>query len=91
MNDLSFNEFAIEWVRGDEIATVTACSYSKLKSKLLKYAESHPEECKILHINSDGSICAHVPVKWVKVSPPRTMSEEQRAAAGERLNKARRR
>ena len=83
------NECAIEWVKQSDTAGVTAYSNSRLKSKLLKYAESHPNECKIIAENEDGSIFAHVPVKWIKVSPTKKVSDEQRAAAAERLAKAR--
>jgi hypothetical protein len=42
------------------------------------------EEVKI--INSE---LFHVPARWVRISPPRKMSEEQRQKASERLKNAR--
>ena len=43
--------------------------------------------------NSDGSICCRIPKKWLKINPgsanKKTMSEEQRQAAVERLKLAR--
>ena len=28
--------------------------------------------------NTDGSICAHIPVSWVRIIPPREYTDEQR-------------
>lgn len=83
----SVNEFDICWCRGDEVAGVTCPNSSAMKSKVLKLAEEHPNEVKILAINKDGSIYAQVPVKCVAVRWPRQISEEQAAAAAERFRK----
>lgn len=79
------NEFVIEWVRGRDWAGVTAPSGSWLKTRVMKLRERYPDEVYVLAENADGSIFAHVPVKYIKISPPRKVSEEQRVAAGERL------
>lgn len=79
------NEFTIEWIKGSEYAGVTAPSGSALKSKLFKLAQSHPNEVQILAENEDGSVFAHIPVSYVKISPPKQMSEEQKVAASERF------
>ena len=39
----------------------------------------------IMAENEDGSLFAHVPVNYIKISPPKKMSEEQREAASERF------
>lgn len=78
------NECAIAWIRGGEYAEVTAHNGSKLKGRVLKLAEQHPEDVKILVINKDGSIFAHVPVKYAKLRAPRELTEEQRAKLIER-------
>lgn len=39
---------------------------------------------KILATNKDGSIFAHVPIKYVKLRAPRKLTEEQRAELIER-------
>lgn len=83
------NENVIEWLRGSDIAGITAPAGSRLKGRVVKLAQSHPDQVEIVKENPDGSIFAHVPVKFIKVSPPRRVSEEQRAAAAERLRKAR--
>lgn len=79
------NEFSIEWIKGAEYAGVTVPSGTALKSKLLKLAVQNPDEVKIIVENKDGSIFAHIPVKYVKISPPRQVSEEQREAASKRF------
>lgn len=79
------NEFAIEWIKGGGYAGVTVPSGTALKTKLLKLAQKHPEEVKIIKENEDGSLFAHIPVSYVKISPPKQMSEEQREAASERF------
>ena len=37
--------------------------------------------------NSDGSAFFHIPINYIKVSPPRKVSDEQREAAGEQFRK----
>lgn len=79
------NEFCIEWLKGADYAGVTAPSASALKNRLLRLAEKKPDEVKIMAKNLDGSIFDHVPVKYIKVSPPRKVSEEQRQAFRQRV------
>lgn len=72
------NEFAIEWTKDRDYAGVTAPAGSALKNRLLRYAEERPDEVKIIALNKDGSIFAHVPINWVNCRPPRQVSEKQR-------------
>ena len=81
------NEFAINWLKGGTYAEITVPSGTALKSKLLKYAENRPDEVNHVIVNKDGSMVCHVPVSYVKVSPPRQISDEQREALGERSRK----
>lgn len=81
------NEFAINWLKGGTYAEITVPSGTALKSKLLKYAETRPDEVNHVVINKDGTMVCHVPVSYVKVSPPRQISDEQREALGERSRK----
>lgn len=83
------NEFCIEWLKGDEYAGVTVPSGTALKSKLMRYAQERPGEVKVIAVNKDGSALFHIPINYVKVSPPRKVSEEQAKAAGERFRKMR--
>ena len=75
----------IEFLRDAKTATV-CFSQGRYVSRIRKLAEEHPDECKILYTNSDGSIVAHIPTKWVKISASkRVMTDEQKEAASERL------
>lgn len=79
------NEFAINWLKGGEYAEITAPASTALKNKLLRLKEERPDE------NKDGSMVCHVPVRWIRVSPPRKVSEEQREAARQRFAEIRER
>lgn len=58
-----------------------------MKSKLMRLAQERPDEVKIVAVNTDGSAFFHIPINYIKVSPPRKVSEKQREAAGERFRK----
>jgi hypothetical protein len=62
-------------------------------NKILKLAEKHPDQVRIIEHPDDnyGVLLAEFPKSWFKISPPRkrVMSEEQKAAAAERLRNAR--
>jgi hypothetical protein len=88
MNGYGSNENCIEWINNDDRVTVSLSQKSKI-SKIEKYAKQRPDECKIIARNDDGTICAHVPRSWVKISPKKQVSEKQRIAAGERLARLR--
>lgn len=81
----SMNEFSIEWIKGAEYAGVTVPSGTALKSKLLRLAENYPDEVKVKAENSDGSLFVHIPVKYVKISPPRQVSDKQKEEASKRF------
>lgn len=76
-------ENVIEWLNGQDTVTVTL-SQGKCINKIKKLAESHAD-VKILAENSDGSILAKLPLKFIKISAPRQLTEEQRQQARERL------
>lgn len=55
----------------------------KLKNRLAECMKEYPNDMKFL--GSNGEFDRYlVPKKWIKVKPPRKMTEEQRAAAAER-------
>ena len=63
-------------------------------NKIRKLAEQYPNDITIIKLpeDNDGCIYAKMPVKWLKLIPKkegRKLSEEQRAAATERLRLAR--
>lgn len=83
-------ETSVERVQGDSYCCVST-GERKFINQLKELARTHTE-VEIQHINSDGSIVAHVPFDWFRfVKPPakRNYTEEQRKAMGERMKKAR--
>ena len=73
----------------EKAAVVYTCNQA-LKRKLEGLTIARPDECKLLRRFPDGiGVEYEVPKKWVKVSPPRIMSEEERVARAERLRNAR--
>ena len=85
------NEFAINWLKGGEYAEITAPASTALKNKLLRLKEERPDEVTHVIENKDGSMVCHVPVRWIRVGPPRKVSEEQREAARQRFAEIRER
>ena len=82
-------ENVIEWIRGDKEVTVTLAGNTKYNNKVRKYAEDYPEAVKIVAVNQDSSIVAHLPLSWIKISKPKSVSDEQREKARERFAKLR--
>ncbi len=78
-------ENMIEFIKDSERATVSF-SQGRYKSRIKKLAKERPEECQIVAVNKDGSMCAHILVAWVKVSPPKQYTDEQRRRMSERLH-----
>lgn len=81
-------ENTIEFLKDEQTATVTF-SQGRYKTKIRKLAAKRPEECQIMAENSDGSILAHIPVSWVKISPPRAVSKKQVEVARRNILKTR--
>ena len=77
-------ENVIEFLLDDKRATVTF-SQGRYKSRIKKLAAERPEECDIVAENQDGSICAHIPVRWIKIFPVRETSEKQKQCARETM------
>jgi len=75
-------ENVIEFLLNERTATVTF-SQGRYKTRIRKLAQSHPEECEIVAENKDGSICAHIPVEWVKIIRPRDLSDKEKERLAE--------
>ena len=59
-------------------------------NKALRLAEKYPDEVKLLTYDPEyGSILIEAPIKWMKFSPTKKVSEEQRKAASERFKNIR--
>ena len=80
------NENVIEFSDDQQFASVTA-SKRRLINRIKKLAHKFPDDVQILHTNNDGSVFAHVPTSWVKINPPRQISDEQRQRLSENARK----
>ena len=86
------SENMIEFISGTRTATVTFTNQKHI-NRIKKLYEERKDEFKYLVENLDGSVCAKLPLKWIKINPGsktgRVMTEEQKEAARIRLQKAR--
>lgn len=86
------NENMIEWISGTRTATLTFTNQKHI-NRMKKLYEERKDEFKYFKENTDGSVCAKVPQKWIKINPgalpgtgkKRELSEEQKQALRERL------
>jgi len=82
-----YRENAIEFYADEKTATVSF-TQGRYITRIKKLAEKYPDECRIMAENKDGSIVAHIPTKWVKISPPKQISEETRERLSEQLRRS---
>lgn len=82
------NENAIEWLDTQQKATVTLHG-GRLKNRVMKLAEEYPDDVEIRREPDDngGFLVAKIPVKWVKITPPRRLelTDEQKEELMARL------
>ncbi|MBR3000379.1 MAG: hypothetical protein IKF39_05205 [Oscillospiraceae bacterium] len=82
------NENAIEWLDSRDKATVTLHG-GRLKNRVLRLAEEYPDDVEIRREPDEngGFLVAKIPVKWVKITPPRRLelTDEQKEELRERL------
>ena len=78
-------EITISYNAAEDFAVVFA-AYPPIKRKIEKLIEEYPDQIKIRH-STDDDITVEVPKKWIKIRPPREMSEEQKLQAKERMEK----
>ena len=76
------NENVLEWTTNQRKATLTI-SQQKYKNRIYELKERFPDEVDIRE-NNDGSILAHIPTKWIKINPPRKLSEEYKTELAQR-------
>ena len=78
-------ENMIDWISGSKMCT---CSFTNRKhiNRIKKLYEQRKSEFGYFYENEDGSVCARIPLKWIKInpgslpdSPKREMSEEHKA------------
>lgn len=85
---MELTENVIEFISGTHTVTVTFSNRPHI-TKLKKLYLQHPEDFLYFVENPDGSICAKLPLKWLKISYPKQISDEQRQNASERFKKLR--
>lgn len=88
MNFKNNNENCIEFLNNQHEITVLFCA-QKWINRIKKLHSAYPDDVKVIAENNDGSICAKLPIKYLKISAPKKISEEQRKAASERFKKLR--
>lgn len=85
------NENAIEWLDTKQKATVTLHSM-RLKNKVIRLAEEYPDEVEVRREPEEngGFLVAKIPVKWVKIAPPRRLelTDEKKEELRERIKAA---
>lgn len=80
-------ETIINYNNAEKEASIYTCN-ENMQEKIRKLAEKYPEQVKIT-ASDNYSVTAEIPKKWVKIVPPRNLTDEQRAAAAERMKKVR--
>ncbi len=81
-------ETIISYNEGEKAASVYTHSKA-LRRKLDKLAQERPDECRLTATFFDGQAVEYeIPKGWVKISPPRALSEAQRSASLVALEKA---
>ena len=82
----------IEFISGTRTATVTFTNQKHI-NRIKKIYEERKDDFKYFKENTDGSVCAKIPLKWIKINAGsktgRVMTEEQKEAARKRLEEAR--
>ena len=85
-------ENMIEFISGTRTATVTFTNKKHI-NRIKKLYEERKDDFKYFVENPDGSVCAKIPLKWIKINAGsktgRVMTEEQKEAARIRLQKVR--
>ncbi len=79
------NEFVIEWIKGNSVASVTCPSNSRLANKIRNLAKNHKEIIVIRDEN--GALFAHIPVSSVSIRKPTEISDEKRQELSERMKR----
>lgn len=83
-------EVAVNYTNVDDIVSVTTYDGRQI-NQLKALAEKHPDEVKLIPTGLTGVVLAHLPKKYVHVSfyesNRKEQTEEQKAAAAERLKK----
>ena len=79
-------ENIVEWYDRDKVAIITTSMDSRFYKKLSKYFNDY-DDLTLSALNEDGCLVMEVPVKWIKITPPRKVSDYLRKSASERAKK----
>lgn len=86
-------ENVLEFISGARTVTVSFTNQKHI-NRIKKLYEERKDDFKYFHENTDGSICAKLPLKWIKISPTkinnRIYTEEEKIKIAERLKNSRR-
>lgn len=86
-------ENCIEFISSEKTATITF-TQQKYINRIKTLHNERPEDFKFFIENKDGSVCAKIPIRWIKISPTkrnsRIYTEEEKRKIAERLENARR-
>ena len=86
-------ENCIEFISSEKTATITF-TQQKYINRIKTLHNERPEDFKFFIENKDGSVCAKIPIHWIKISPTkrnsRIYTEEEKRKIAERLENARR-
>ena len=79
-------ETIINFNEEEKVASVYTFNKT-LQRRLAKLAEQYPDDCKreFDTWQPEGSVDYSVPKKWIKINPPRFVSDKQKASASERM------
>lgn len=79
---IEYTDKKTAWVSTDEVA---------VRNRLLRYAEEYPDDVNIIKSPNENWGCLYmtVPVSWIKIKPPKKISDERKAALAEALRSAR--
>lgn len=80
-------ETIINFSEADKTASVYTHNEA-LKAQLLGLCGTHPEQARQTGGNGYGGMTFEIPKKWLKIKPPRVLSEKQRAVL-EKMNRDR--
>ena len=87
------NENCIEFFSGERSAVVSFTNKKHI-NRIKKLYKERKDDSKYFTQNTDGSICAKLPLKWIKISPTkrnsRIYTEEEKRKIAERLKNSRR-
>ena len=89
-------ENMIDFVVGRDTAVVSFTN-KKYINRIKKLYKERKEEFTSFYENKDGSVCAKIPLKWIRINPgvkdsnrpKRILTEEQKKELAERLSNGR--